>query len=517
MLDAMRRHSQSFLIYILFGAIISVFLVSFGPGRQGCSTDFTYAAKVNSDTISEEEFRRTFSEQLRYFQQGSAKGLTPELIKQLGLKKQVLDQLIDTKLLAQAAQQAHLVVSEDELRQLILQAPAFQVNGQFDYTAYERYVKYAADTSPARFEADLREKMLAEKFRHVIEVSVSVSDADLRTDYVQNNDKADLYFVEISAQNAPGVEVPSAAEIEAYEKAHEAEITARYKRDELRYHEPKKYKARHILLKVADKASPQEVDAVKIKIEAIAKEIAAGKDFSQLAQKYSEDSSKDKGGDVGWFGPGMMVKPFEEAVSQLKIGEVSKPVRSPFGFHLIKLDEVKEAQNRELPQVHRDIAQELVLEQRRDQAAHSEAQRILALVKNGKSIKDLFSPESETETGNSLKGVRYKTTGMFNHGVSAIPKIGFNDELLRDAFAAKPEQRLLDKVYKLGNRYVVAEIKERQLPDMQKFEKDRKELRTQTLSHKKDLIVRDYLKHQREVSDIKINQRIVNDEPQVQG
>jgi peptidyl-prolyl cis-trans isomerase D len=518
MLEAMRKHSQSFIIYVLFGAIIAVFVVSFGPAGQGLQVQENgFAAKVDGESIPEEEFKRAYGARLSYFQQQSPRGFDAKLAKQLNLKKQVLDELIDQRVLKHAAQKNGLAVSSGELREMLLKEPQFQTNGKFDFTLYEKYVNNMVGTSVARFEEDLAGRLLASKFRDTLETSINVSDAEVKSEFLASEDKVDLNFVMLRPEDAEASVTP--VEVAAFEKDHAADIDARYRKDIAKYNEPKKLKARHILIKVAEGAPAAEVKKAQDKIEALEKDIKGGKDFGELAKANSEDSSKDKGGDLGWFGPGTMVKAFEDAAMALKTGEVSKPVRSPFGFHLIKLDEVKEASNRELKTVSADIAKQIVLEQKRDVAIKARAEKLVAELKGGKTLAQLGTlSEDEDDAKKDPKKLSYKTTGSFNKAQSAIPKIGYSDELTKAAFTLDEKNKVLDKPFKVGDRYYVVELKERSKADDAKFKLKRDELRTTALNRKRNEVLRAVMTELREKSNVQVNDRLLAyDIPDDQG
>lgn len=514
MLETMRRNSQSFLIYVLFGAIIAVFVISFGPSGQGMGpVDPGFAAKVDGEVISAEEFRRAYGARVRLFQAQSPRGIDPKLLKQFNIKQNVLDELIDERLLRQAARDNGLKVSASELRDFLREQPAFQTDGKFDYKAYERYVNFSMGSSPARYEEDLAARLLSSKYRDAIENAINVSDAEVLQDYLLNEDKVDLNFVAFKQDDAGAVADPTAAEVAAFEKDHGSEIEARYKRDSNKYNEPKKNRARHILIKVAEGAPEAEVQKAEAKIKDLEKQLAGGKDFAELAKAESEDSSKDKGGDLGWFGPGVMVKAFEDATNALKPGELSKPVRSPFGFHLIKLEEVKEAQNRTLEAVRGEIAKALVLEQKRDQAIKAKAEKLLADLKGGKQLKDLAVAEPDFGDDAAKKDpskLTYKQTGSFSKAAAAIPKIGLSDELKTLAFSLSDSKKVADKVVKVNDRYYVVELKERSVADEAKFKEKRDELRQTAVGRKRGEVVRELTKSLRDKASVEVNPRVLS-------
>lgn len=517
MFDTMRRHSQSVFIYILLGAIIAVFVVSFGPGGGGCRTEVPFAAVVNGETVGEDEFRRSYGDQVRYFQQMNTRGggFTPELAKQLNLKQQVMDQLVDSRLLKQAAKSAGLTVSEQELKDFLLKSPAFQVDGKFDYKAYERYVNFAVGTSPARFEADLRDKLLAQKYRDVVEMAAVVSNDELWADYQDEHDKVDVEFVAFKESDVTSIDVPTEAEVATFEKEHIKEIEARYGRDIGKYKEPKKLRTRHIVVKVAEKASVADVETAKQKLQEVElKARAAGADFAALAKQYSEDSTKEKGGDLGFLASGMMLPPYEAAANALKPGEISAPVRTATGWHLIKLEEVKESSGKELKDVSLDIAKDLLSEQRRTAKAKQMAEKFLAELKAGKSMKDLAVAE-DTGADAAKKKVDaskpvYKASGAFGRNTMAVPKLGFADGLVKDAFTLGGDKKFLDQPYKSNDRWVVVALKERQSADKATFEKERDKLRTAALQRRRSEVVRTYLKAQRDTGSVKLNDKLLS-------
>ncbi len=512
MFDTMRKHSQSFIIYVLFAAIIAVFVISFGPAGGGCNTDVPFAARVNGDTIGEDDFKRAYSEQIRGITQNNP-GIDPKMLAQLGIKKQVLDQLIEARLMLQSADKAGLAVSDKELYDFITKAPAFQVKGVFDPAAYEKYVNYAVGTSPARFEGQLKEQLLASKYRDSVEAAAAISDAELWQQFQDDNDKVDVAFVEFKDGDA-AVPAPTAAEVDAFLKDHDKEVSARYAKDSAKYHEPKKWKASHILIKVPQTAGPADVKKAQDKIDSIAVE-AKTKDFAELAKKYSEDSSKDKGGDLGYFSSGMMVKAFQDATEKLKVGEVSAPVRSPFGFHIIKLVDVKEGSSRELPQVNKEIATQLITEERQKAANQKRADAFLAEAK-AKGFTTVAVGENEkVEVKKGKKPdtrPTFKSTGLFGRGVSAAPKIGIAEGLVKDAFTLGGDKKLLDKTYRAGDRLVVVALKERETAEKKKFDEEHVQLRTAALNKKKSEIVHAFVQARRAVSRITINERLLGDD-----
>ncbi|HHI96782.1 MAG TPA: hypothetical protein ENJ96_02925 [Thermodesulfatator atlanticus] len=171
------------------------------------------------------------------------------------------------------------------------------------------------------------------------------------------------------------------------QRVSEEEVKAYYEKHREKYQEPRAVRARHILIEVPQGATPeQEKEALK-KAQRLRERILKGEDFAKLAQKYSADpGTKEKGGELGFFTQGQMVKEFEEAAFRLKPGEISEPVRTPFGYHLIQVEEVKEAKQRSFAEVKDRVREDLI--QAKEEAALNKALKELAQKYGAKIYED---------------------------------------------------------------------------------------------------------------------------------
>ncbi len=171
------------------------------------------------------------------------------------------------------------------------------------------------------------------------------------------------------------------------QRVSEEEVKAYYEKHREKYQEPRAVRARHILIEVPQGATPeQEKEALK-KAQRLRERILKGEDFAKLAQEYSADpGTKEKGGELGFFTQGQMVKEFEEAAFRLKPGEISEPVRTPFGYHLIQVEEVKEAKQRSFAEVKDRVREDLI--QAKEEAALNKALKELAQKYGAKIYED---------------------------------------------------------------------------------------------------------------------------------
>ena len=364
----MRKHAGSWLIKVLLGGIAITFI--FWGGYQATSRRSGRVASVNGETIAVEEYRITYKRLIEQVQQRFGNNLDEEMIKSLQLPKQAINQLVDQMLMRQAATELDLRVSDEDLSRSIKSISAFQTAGVFDPRLY-KLVLDRNNLSPESFEVSQRDSLLVEKLNNIITGSVKVSDDEALEWYNWNNATVDLEFVVFEPDRYPDIPV-TAEEIQQYFEGAkdsyktepqlkvrylnfeprnyvakveipEVEISEYYEEHPAEFQNPKTVEARHILIKVGQDAAGEEAAKAKEKIEDILKKAREGQDFAELAKQYSEGPSKDKGGYLGSFKREAMVKPFADKAFSMQAGEVSDPVRTRFGWHIIKVEKVNEA------------------------------------------------------------------------------------------------------------------------------------------------------------------------------
>jgi peptidyl-prolyl cis-trans isomerase D len=376
----MRKHATSWLIKIILGAISIVFVL-WGVGSW-TSQRSGRVATVNGEGITLDEYRTTYKRLIDQVRRNFGNNLNDELLESLQLSKKALDQLVDKKLLLQAAEELDLRVSDEELSRSIKGIKAFQEAGVFNSRRYQ-IVLGRNNLSPEDFEASQRDMLLIQKINDLITASVKVSDAEALQWYKWNNASVNLEFVLVEPGRYKDVTV-STQEINDYFNAHKEayktkpKIKVRYVKfdpqkyvsavevseDEIRdyydehldeFETPKTVEARHILIKVPADATPEKVAAARARIEKILKMAREGQDFARLAKKFSEGPSKDKGGYLGTFRRETMVQPFADKAFSLKAGEVSDPVRTDFGWHIIKVEKINPATRKSQTYARRTI------------------------------------------------------------------------------------------------------------------------------------------------------------------
>jgi peptidyl-prolyl cis-trans isomerase D len=381
MFDAVRNNKR--LVQVFLALIILPFAF-FGldsyMGRGGTGGD---VATVGATPISQQQFQQTLREQQERLRSQLGDKFDAKLLDDPQARQAILDDLINRRLLMLEAGKQRLFASDEMIRQTIGEIDAFKVDGKFSVERYEAALR-AQGMSPAGFEAQLRQDLTLQQLVGAVGqsgfVARSVSDRilamqtekrevmeyrlalDAYLDQVKLADDAARKFYD---ENGKQFEVPEQARAEyvvlsmdaisAELAVSDAEIKAWYEGHKDRYQSAEERRASHILI-ASEKLGK---DKAKAKAEELLKEI--GKNpaaFADLAKKNSDDpGSAAKGGDLGFFGRGMMVKSFEDTTFGLKEGEISGVVESDFGFHIIKLTGIHAAKEKPLAEVKGEAAE----------------------------------------------------------------------------------------------------------------------------------------------------------------
>ena len=479
LLANLRKNSRSSILLVLFGIIIVVFIVSFGPASTGCrsgamSGNDGFAAEVNGQKISRQDFERAYARQIQALsRQTGQDGLTREQADALGIGARVLDQLIDRQLLVQAAMDEGLRVADEEIAEEIGKVEAFQKNGAFDQAEYQLIVERQLGMMMWQFEAQIREDLLVQKMVSSLTGAAKASDDEATAEFIREKERYALSLVRFSigAQRST-LDAPTAEDIAAYAKDNADEIKAHYESNSARYNKLKQVQARHILVKTSPEVS--EAQAIE-KIKSLKAKIEGGADFAEIAKAESEDpGSKEKGGDLGTFGEGTMVPEFQAAAFAMKAGEISEPVVTSFGVHLIKVEKVIEPEVITLEQATDGIAREKLIDARAKAKAKEKAEATLNALKAGTSLAAQW-PDEPADKEAALGQPRVEETGDFRLLGDYIPRVGMLPALAQDLPTMK--EGPAEKVYESGDQFVVLSLDKHTRPNLDEL-KDAETMRS---------------------------------------
>jgi len=359
MLQNIRDNSQGWIAKTIIGVIVALMALTGFDAIFQATSHSKDAAKVNGEEITQVELSQAVDMQRRQLMQQLGKDFDPSLLDEKMLHDAALKGLIDRKLLLQGANQAKFSFSEAALDQVILQTPEFQENGQFSPARFDQVIRQLG-YGRLQFREMLGEEMLIGQLRAGLAGSGFVTDEQVNA--FARLEKQTRDFASLNIKADPAAVKVGEDEVKAYYDAHAKEFMTpdqvvidyielkksaffdqvAVKDDELQAlyqteiaNLAEQRRAAHILIEVNDKVSDAQA---KAKIEEIQQRLAKGENFDALAKEFSQDpGSAANGGDLGYAGPGVYDPTFDSALYALKKDQVSEPVRTTFGYHLIKL------------------------------------------------------------------------------------------------------------------------------------------------------------------------------------
>jgi peptidyl-prolyl cis-trans isomerase D len=474
MLHFIRERAQGWIATIIVALLIIPFALwginqYFGGGGQAV------VAKVNGTEISQRDFKQDYYQQRARMQQMLGKQYDARLFDPQ-IKKRVINHLVDQELLLQNADKVGLRVSDETVAATIRSIKAFSENGVFSTQRYEQVLQTQGE-SPTGFEHRVKQMTLASQLPDGLASTVLVTDAEVDNVIRLQQQKRDFRYFMLTVSKYKDASVANEASIKSYYEKHRdqykspeqvsvqyVELSAARIQSELaknnpptdqqlrefyqanasKYVVPEERKASHILIQVPKGADKATVEAAHKKAEDLLAKIKAGKSFAELAKKYSDDpGSAEQGGDLGYFARGVMDPAFEKAAFSLKVGEVSKPVRTSFGFHLIKLEAIRKSKAKKFEDVRKELIP-AYLKDAAEKKYYGLAEKLTNLAYE--------SPDSLSEVSDQL-GLKLMQSPLFSRaggsGIFAKPRVvdaAFSDDVLTQGYNSEPVEISEDHV-----------------------------------------------------------------------
>lgn len=414
------------------------------------------AANVNGVDITARDLDRRVEQTRQELRQRLGAAYDPAAFDDKQLRAEVLDDMIKDTLLLDEARRLGLRVSDQDVRVQILSDPAFRKDGRFDKETYERLLQYQG-MSPAIYEAQLRQRMAAGQLTRAVSTSELATTYEVEQYQRLAGQKRELSYVTLPLSKYQSDAPIDEAEITAYYEAHQAEFQSpeqvkvdyllldtdslsskvdvtekdlrqAYDADQARFAQPERREVRHILLKVPKDADEGASKAVLDKIEDIRKRLLAGESFEALAKEYSEDpGSAANGGSLGVIESGIMVPAFDKVAFSEKQGEISEPVRTQFGYHLIEVTKILPSEVKPFDEVKDELRKE-VAKQRAEGLYYDLGERLANLVYES---PDSLEPAAE-QLGLEIHHSDWIDRNGGGEGILAQPKViaaAFSDEV----------------------------------------------------------------------------------------
>ncbi|HLQ12690.1 MAG TPA: SurA N-terminal domain-containing protein [Steroidobacteraceae bacterium] len=374
---------QRWLAFLLLGLLILVFALwgAYGIVDLSFGTP-SYALKVNGEEVPANQVQNAWQEQQSKYQQQLKADIPPAM--RTKLQEQLLDQYVRETLVRQRATERGFRVDDQAVVMAYQRESAFQVGGKFDATAAKGMLAQIGMT-PAGYEKQLRNSLQVGQLEQSLQIGDFMTQAEIARAFALENEQREVrYAILPLASYSAAVKIDD-ARAKAWYEAHAedyltpesvhlqyaelrldtiaaaltvdpAELTAWYQQNQSRYVQAEKRHARHILITVGGAKDAAADAAALAKAQQVLKEARAGGDFGALAKKLSQDpGSAREGGDLGWALRGAYVQAFSDKLFAMKAGEISEPVKTQFGYHIIKLEEVQPERARTLSDARSQI------------------------------------------------------------------------------------------------------------------------------------------------------------------
>lgn len=486
LLNLMRKHARNWLMKIILGIIVVVFVFYFGS--MGGSNKAERIAMLDGKPIVYADFQREYQNMLDMYRQRFGGGLTEEMIKGLNIKQQALDNLVNQAVVLTKAAEMKVRVTDEDVKAAILAYPAFQQDKVFNERLYQQMLR-ANKMKPEEFEA-LQEKMLiTSRVEGLIGDGVKVSDREIHELYKMQKEKINLDFVQIAGQGfASGIK-PAPADLESFLKTREAQFRV-----------PEQVQVKYLAFMAQDYAANVKVSDGEIsdyydrnkarwkkgdKVQPLAEvrgEIAAG--LAMAGGMYAAADEAKKAHDTIYqeenfdayaaakkltvqttplfkigeppaeFRP---IADFAKTLARLEKKEISRVLQGERGYYIVQVAQRKAPY---LPPL-KEIEAEVEKQYRQTEAkrlAKKEADDLLALLRKGEGFESLAKQ----------KGLKVTETGFFQPG-GAIPKLGSSPELTEALWLISEKKPYPEKTYAIDENYVILRFKERSSVDDTEF------------------------------------------------
>ena len=467
MLQAIRNLFKSWIVIAIFGVLVVVAFLFFGIEGYFSQSNATWVAKVDGHEISQQDFNTAFNNYRQSQMNAPGNTMDASDFEKPEVKQQVLKQVVNRQLILNESDRLGIRVPDSEVREQIASYPVFQVNGKFDPTTYLAYLAQIAKT-PQEFQDSIRTDLATRQLPQAIVGTAFGTKAEAEAFLRLQLQQRDFSYFDLPPPTpTAGQDDVTDAQIADYYKAHQSDfmrpeevsvnyidldaatmkatpdlsdkaLQARYDKEKSRFVSPPQWEVAHILIKLPANPTAAEKQAAlekAQKVDALAK--APGADFAKLAEEYSDDlGSKRQGGDLGWLQKGDAGPEFQVALDKMQKGEISAPVLTTDGYHIIDLRDLREGHTETFAQVRDQLAQEATKDARGD--AYREI--------GGKLTDMIYNDPTSLKPAAQKLGLTIQTTPLFGRdgaktGIAADPKVvkaAFSDIVLVQGNTSDP-------------------------------------------------------------------------------
>lgn len=466
--DKLAKNSGTYVVLLLALGAMTFFGVCGDPSARNGGGPKGSAATVGSEVISRADFSRAYQNATSQYQKQLGEQFNPGAMQ---LAHNVMQQLIDSRIVYVSAVRHGMKASDEEVTKVLSDADIFKDDkGQFSEENFTNFLR-GNGYSEAAFMEEVRRNLTVQKFKRFVTDTSYVSTKAAQIDYQLSETKLNLEYVKLDPQKVT-VDV-SGADIDKFlaDDKGKGRVKEYYETNKREYDQAEQVKARHILISYKGarnatlEAAKLSKEEAKAKAEAVlAKVQAPGADFIAIAKAETfEAAGKTSGGDLGFFGRESMVKEFSDVAFKLAKGQVSGVVESPFGFHIIKVEDKKEAKNTPLDVAQREIAKTILGKDKKPEIAKADAEALLKSLEAGQESPALLAKYD----------TKWAETGDFAVNSRYVPGIGTSQEVSDSLLSLKKPNQLVQKVVDVRGNLFIVRLKSRKDADLTKFDKEK--------------------------------------------
>ncbi|SMM97983.1 Peptidyl-prolyl cis-trans isomerase PpiD [uncultured Candidatus Thioglobus sp.] len=488
MLSSIKSKIKGWVAYLVIG-LITVPFALFGISEYFTGSENIIVADIDGDQISKQVFFQKFTPRKRQLQKELAENYTDE--SEISLKKSTISSIIDEHLLKRMAEQMGYVTTPLELQVFIKANDAFKVDEKFSLERYKQLLRLNGYTS-AKYELEQVERLNQEQIKYNFSDSAFTTPSALKRMQALNDQQRKFSYIMLNAkdyldetkvdpesiaaffkENKQTFFDPQKIKVDFIElssdniakniKVDEEALLSLYEDEKGRFVEEEERQAQHILLESEELANT------------LVERLQKGEDFDKLAAEYSQDTtSKDKGGDLGFFGLGVMVPEFETKVFVMNEGDMSEPIKSEFGYHIIKLNKIKASTTKPFESV-RDELSEIYIER----ATQKEIYNLTEQLAN-------FAYETSLEDAAEQTGLKLETSEFFAQDTKKYDT-KFIAAAYSDTVLNKAENSELIEVTK--DKFMVLRVNDKQPQRQKTFD----EVKTEINTHLADVLAESFV------------------------
>ncbi len=460
MLDSIRKRKDS-VVTVFLVVLMAVIMGFFGFSQMGQDAETGGGGTgpvvtVNGEVVSRREFQQALEYKMMQYQQMLGGQYDEKFLAALQVPQRTLEELIQSKLLAQQANRLGVLVPDAELVQHIQGNPYYQRDGKFDAALYAKIPNVGME------EKRQRERLALSKLHTYLMDRVKMTPREIEANAFLRDTKVDLEYAKIDFEAMAKKAGVSASQLNEFiQKTPDTEFQKYYDEHKAEYTEKAKVQLKQIRVGIPYQAKAEQKAEAKKKIDAIAKEVTFA-NFASVAQKRSDDEYAKKGGEAGWIARGTLEPALEAEIDKLSPGTVSAPIETSFGYFVLAVKEKKPEVTRSLVDVKKQIAEKMLADQNKKTYGEKKKAEWDKLLAEGKNLEPVLKAEK----------LEIKKTGPFSLSQASVPAIGSSDALMDTLFTLSPANPTPKHLVQVGDAYYFVKLAKLEAPKGTEKEKN---------------------------------------------